>query len=82
MENRNKRLGLPDLPPKCQKAVNAKLPANGDDALTGRVKAGAMKKPGARKAAKELKVCAAGTVAQLEICMEMEDEEKERLAVR
>ncbi|KAG1809549.1 hypothetical protein EV424DRAFT_1558062 [Suillus variegatus] len=56
MENRNKRLGLPDLPPKCQKAVNAKLPANGDDALTGRVKAGAMKKPGARKAAKELKL--------------------------
>ncbi|KAG2137446.1 uncharacterized protein EDB93DRAFT_1253700 [Suillus bovinus] len=81
-QSRNKRPGLPDLPPKHQKAVNAELLANGDDALTGRVKAGAVKKPGGQKSTKEQKVHAAGTVAQLEISMEMEDVEKERLAVR
>ncbi|KAG1833245.1 hypothetical protein DFJ58DRAFT_736134 [Suillus subalutaceus] len=82
VENRNKQPGLPDLPSKRQKAVDAKLPADDNDAPTGRMKAGAVKKPGGQKAAKEQKACAAGKVAQLEIYMEMEDVEKERLAVR
>ncbi|KAG2031952.1 hypothetical protein BDR03DRAFT_986069 [Suillus americanus] len=82
MDNWNKRPGLPDLPPKHRKVVDTDFPASEDNAPTGKMKAGGVKKPAGHKATKEQKAHAAGKVAELEMYMEIEDVQNEKLAVR
>ncbi|KAG2038479.1 hypothetical protein BDR03DRAFT_981642 [Suillus americanus] len=81
-DNQNKRPGLPDLPPKHQKVVDTDFPASEDDAPTGKMKAGGVKKPAGCKATKEQKAHAAGKVAELKMYMEIEDVQNDKLAVR